>query len=632
MDRAAKIAHLLWRDAQRAAEARDRRAEKAKRSLAAFVQQAIAAGVIAGISKVEWGQHLERFCWVTQMQLEGWIVANELGTPAMIERQREAWERTGATWEDGLPDPWLRYVLVQNELDTLPPGTLKSTIVMVCACAWIWLHAPKFSYGAASGIDANVTRDSNATRDLIKSRWFRETFAIAWTDHDVQDEGLEDAATIGIRSDNDSVSDWGTTVGGRRYSRTIQRGFTGLHVDGTFIDDPDDADKVWNEAARLLPQNRFTRAIENRVNDEHRSIRKVMQQVVHAQGFHAYLLSIARWTKEKPKGWFWFCLAAEYGFHPDDAPKDGPYGPVDWRAEKGELLHPRLSAGVLADKLDKLGPMLYQAQYNQNAKTTTSGMLEQRHARFFVIEGTDVALLRRRPDGCPDREAQPPIVVKLTDLDRITLSVDAANSLDPKPGAKVSAVGLVVGGCKGESRFVLDDRTRVLGVSGTYRAIYEVLRAWTIERVLVELKALGASVINEVERSIRRGWYLDEKDQKVELLGPDGKKVRCVVEPFNPGQTSKPQRAVALVPPWERGEIFMLDGAAWLYAQVDTNRKTVDEGFVGEVCSFSSSGGGSRRSDRMDSLSQFVARYAAASDVKDRWKARSKSMAVHARR
>jgi hypothetical protein len=615
MDRAAKIAYLQERDAQRVAEARDRRAEKAKRSLSSFVQQAIAAGVVAGIAKVEWGQHLERFCWFTQLQFEGWIVAAGLGTPAMIQRQREAWERTGAKWEDEKPEPWLRYVLVQNELDNLPPGTLKSTIVMVCAVAWMWLHAPKCSFGAASGIDANVTRDSNATRDLIKSPWYRETFAIRWTTHDVVDVGLEDAATIGIRADADSVSDWATTAGGRRYSRTIQRGFTGLHVDVTLLDDPDDADKVWNESARVLPQNRFTRAIENRVNDEHKSIRKVMQQVVHAQGFHAYLLSIARWSPDKPKGWWWFCLAAEYGFQPEDAPKEGPHGPVDWRTEKGQLLHPRLSAGVLADKRDKLGPFGYEAQYNQNAKTIVSGIFERRHSRFFVLEGTNVAGLRRRPDGCPDREAQPPIVVKLSDLDRFTLSVDAANSLDPKPGAKVSAVGLLVGACQGENRFALDDRTKVLGVSGTYRAIYETLKLWPIERVLVELKALGAATINEVERSIKRGWYLDEEDKRVELVGPDGHKIRCAVEAFDPGKTSKPQRAMAMVPMWERGEFFMLDGATWLHTQVDANRKTIDEGFVGELCSFTPSGGGSRRSDRIDAASQFVARYSNTNDT-----------------
>lgn len=588
--------------------AKTARATLARRWLADFVKQAIAAGVVHGISKVEWGPHLDALCFSTQMQLEGWLVAYGHGTAEMIARQAEAWRRTGATWEDGEPEPWLRYVLVQNEVDNLPPGTLKSTIVMVLANAWVWLWCETFAFGAASGIDANVTRDSNATRDVVKSKWYRETFRIAWVAGDDED-------AVGIRADNDAVSDWATTAGGRRYSRTIQRGFTGLHVDGTFLDDPDDADKVWNEAARLRPQNRFTRAIENRVNDEHRSIRKVMQQVVHPEGFSAYLLSIARWSPQNPKGWAWLCIAAEFGFGPEDAPAETPYGWRDWRTEKGELIHPRLSAGVLADKRSKLPG--YEGQYNQNPGRLGSGMFERRHSRFFVFENENPAALRRRPEGCPSRADQPPIVIRLSDLDRITLSVDAANSLDPKPNGKVSAVGLIVGGCRGEERYGLDDRTRVLGVSGTYRAIFDLIRAWPLHRILVEEKALGPSVIAELQRAIRRGWYIDpDTDERIVLLGPDGKPTRAVVEAHNPGKDTKIQRAHAMLPVWEQGLIFFHDGAPWLYPQVDENRKTVDEGCVGEVCSFPSS----RRSDRVDAWSQFVAHYRGVVDARSRWK------------
>lgn len=595
---------LVWEERVRIAT--NARATLAKRWLSHFVRQAIAAGVVHGIRKVIWGPHLEAFCLHTQLQLEAWLVAYGYGTAEMVERQREAWERTGAQWEDGLPNPWERYVLMQNTVDNLPPGTLKSTIVMVCACAWIWLHCPHFSFGAASGIDANVTRDSNATRELVRSPWYRDTFAITWeaSEDIAPDEDEEKDPDFDIDSKKDSVSDWKTTRGGHRYSRTIQRGFTGLHVDGTFIDDPDDADRVWNEAARVRPQNRFTRAIENRTNNEHRSIRKVMQQVVHPEGFTAYLLSIARWSPAMPKGWFWYSIPAEWGFQPEDAPRETPYGLRDHRTERGAIIHPLLSAGVLADKRLKLPD--YEAQYNGNAERRAKGMFERRHSRFFVWRGTNAAVLRRRPLGCPDRFEQPPVEIALSDLNDITLSIDAANSLNPKPGAKVSAVGLVVAGCRDAERYVMDDRTRVLGVSGTYRAVFDLIRAWPLDRILVEEKALGPSVINEIILAIRRGWFVDaETDERIELLGPDGKRARPEVEAVSPGKDDKVQRAHAMLPPWERGEIFMLDGAPWLYPQVDENRKTVDEGTVGEVCSFPNS----RRKDRVDSLSQFILKY-----------------------
>lgn len=606
--------------AERRRIAKAARATLARRYLSHFVRQAIAAGVVHGIRKVEWGWHLEAFCWVTQMQLEGWLVAYGKGTPEMVERQRRAWERSGAKWEDGLPNPWERYVLVQNELDNLPPGTLKSTIAMVCANAWIWLHEPAFAFGAASGIDANVTRDSNATRDLVRSDWYGDTFEINFAATD----DVEPAADpefdswhekeFGIDAKKDAVSDWATTAGGHRYSRTIQRGFTGLHVDGTFIDDPDDADRVWNETARLRPQNRFTRAIENRVNDEHRSIRKVMQQRVHAEDFSYYLLSISRWSPSSPKGWMWFCVPAEFGMQPEDAPRETVWGVFDPRMNAGETMHARLSPGVLADKRTKLPG--YEGQYNCNPNRQVNGIFERRFSRFFVVKGTNVAMLRRRPEGCPDRHQQPPIELDLADVRDLTLSVDAANSLDPKPGAKVSAVGLVVGGCVDEHRLILDDRTRVLGVSGTYLAIYEAIRLWMLDRILVEEKALGPSVIRELEIAIRRGWYLDpETDERVPLLGPDGRPAAPEIEAVNPGKDSKVQRAHGMLQPWQRGELLMLDGAPFLYPRVDENRKTVDEGYVGEICSFTGRG----RTDRVDATSQFIARYRDESSEIERW-------------
>lgn len=587
-------------------------AELARRSLADFFRQAVAAGEVEGISQLEWGNHLELHCFEVQMQLEGWLVANGHGTAEMVDRQREAWERTGATWEDGAPEPWLRYVLVQNAIDNLPPGTLKSTIVMVCAQPWVWLKCPTFSMGALSGIDANVGRDSRASRELVRSSWYRETFEISWTDIDDPDAEPED---LGIKRDADAVEAWATTAGGKRISRTITRGLTGAHVDFIAFDDPDDADRVYNEADRLRPQNRWSRVVETRVNDDHRSIRRVMQQVTHPDGFTTHVLSILRWTAATPKGWSLLCLPAEYGYGPDDAPAETPYGTRDWRTEKGQTLHPRLSPGVLADRRLKVPG--YDYQYNQRRDTITEGILGRQFARFFVFEGERTPT-RARPLGCPSRADEPAVVVPRSAVRDLTLSVDAANSLDPKPGAKVSAVGLVVGGCWGERRLICDDRTRVLGVAGTYLAIYELVAAWALDRVLVELKALGAGVILELSLAIRRGWYIHpETHERVELLGPDGKRPRCAVEEFKPGTDSKPQRHHAMVPAWQQGEILLMDGADWLYPVVDDSRRTVDEGYIGELCSLPKS----RRTDRADATAQFVARYRQTVDPREKWRA-----------
>jgi len=602
--------------------------EIARCSLADFAQQAVAAGVVDGTRRLDWGPHLDALCDALQFQLEGWIVANGPGADepeeererwlrkhqAMIARQAACWEATGATWEDGEPEPWFRYVLAQNVIWNVPPSTWKSTLAMVIANAWIWLWCPTYSFGAASGMDSNVDRDAKATRDLVRSRWYRETFSITWEMEALDDDGTRAAreaarladADLGVKRDTDAVSDWATTAGGKRRSRTINAGFTGTHVDGFALDDPDDADKVWGEADRLRPQNRYTRAIENRVNSELRCIRLVLQQRVHVEDFTAYLLSRKRWSPHNPKGWIWVCIPAEYGRGPKDAPAVAPWGRIEWRTEPGQLIHPHITAGVLADKLQAGGgETLRDSQYNQNPQRVVAGILKRHHARFFVFEGEDPALLPERPEGCPRRAVMPPVVVKREQLTKRTLSVDANNTLEIKPGSKPSAVGLTVDAMIGGKTLVLDDRTLVTDVSGTYQAIYAAMAVWDLDEILVELKAAGPGVVTELRAAIRRGWYLDPKtDQRVPLLGPSGRPACPEIHLANPKE-GKAARNQGLVAPWERGDILLHDGAPWLYAQVDTSRKTLDDGFIGEVCSWP----GSQRGDRMDSLSQYVARH-----------------------
>lgn len=626
--------------ARRELERRAAEAELCRRSFADFVQIAIAQGVVDGIRRVDWGPHLETHCRSLQFQYEGWIVANGPARaskewPAwaerhaeMIQRQRDAWEREyeipvpegeeprleRPTWEDGEPEPWLRYVLLQNEVDNLPPATLKSTLACVLINAWVWLWAPAFAFAALSGNDSNVERDAKATRELVRSRWYRETFSIGWEMFPVDDvstQAAREAARLaneelGVKRDTDAVSDWATTAGGKRRSRTLNAGLTGSHNDGITLDDPDDADKVWGEAERVRPQNRWTRAGENRVNCEKRSIRRVLQQRTHVEDFTAYVLSKSRWSPSNTRGWAWLCLPAEYGFGPEDAPRVLPFGPVEWRAEKGRTIHPNLSPGVLVTARGR-NESGYEGQYNQNPARVVNGILERRHARFFVFEEERelIPRLRERPTGCLDRVNQPPVVIARGQLRHRTLSVDANNTLDLKPGAKPSAVGLTVDAMIGGDTFVLDDRTKVLDVSGTYLAIYETIAAWQLDEVLVELKAAGAAVVAALRETIRRGWFMHPvTDKRTELLGPDGKPARPEIRLANPKE-SKTARNQGLVEPWQRGTFFLHDGAGWLYAQADLNRKLVDEGFIGEVCSWPKS----RRGDRMDSLSQYAARH-----------------------
>lgn len=555
--------------------------ELAKRSLAEFVRQAWS--VLEGATKLIWNWHIEALCEHVQALFEGWLVDKGFATEEMIARVDAHWKRHGLTRVQG-------ELLVQNMIVNVAPISLKSRIIMAFAPAWMWLHAPSFKFGASSANDLNVKRDSLAHRDLVTSEWYRKSF-----DSDPIN-GKGRGILWSIRDDADAVGDWANTAGGERKSRTLLAGFTGMHVDGQLIDDPDDAQKVWNESKRRETQGQFTRAIENRVNDETCSIRIVCQQRVHVDDLTAYLLATKTWTITKRTGWMQLCIAMEFGMQPREVAEVTAFGWRDPRTMKGETLIPsRYPQRVLDDKRESLGSHGFEAQYNQNPTPLDGGMFKRSFLRFFVLPGTDISKLRKRPDGCRPREGEdsdPPVVLGVRadgsfELDWLTLTIDCSNGSE---SSSASAVGLLVVGGKGTMRFVFDDRTRVMGILEMYAAIKRCVRDWPVKRILIELKAAGSSVIAELNRAISAG----------ELIGPNGKAAQVVVDAVTDVKDSKVTRAHGMLPAYEQGLVFLLDGAAWLYPQGKG-----DEGHVGEVTSFPNS----KRNDRIDSMSQLMTFY-----------------------
>lgn len=579
--------------------------EYARRSFAEFVRQAVRAGVVHGVSRLQWSKHLDATCMHVQALFEGWLVAHGRGTVEQEQRVDATfalWGLTRKPYRKGRIDPLTGDLdedgdmLVQNMIENICPGTLKSTLVMVLANAWIWLHAPEFAFGAASANDKNVERDSDATRDVVTSEWYKEHFDITW----------------GIRADKDSKSLWMTTAGGWRLSRTIQAGFTGQHVHGMFIDDPDDADKVWSEAERRKTQSKYTRAMENRVVNEKTCIRFILQQRVHTDDLTGYNLNTKRWSPKNRMGWAWLVIPLRYGRAPADAPKVTPYGWRDWRATLDECMHPaRFPIEVIADKATTLGDHGMASQYDQNPTPLSGGMFEREKLRFFVWEGTNVGALRKRPDGCAPRDGEsglPPIVIrrdhifKKLPFDEIAVTVDC--SFGSQAQNTASQVGLLVVGKLNEEFYILDDRTQIMGVQEQNDKVAACVADWSpdVVRVLVENKALGPSVINELTKLLASG----------KLKGRDGKPVSVIVETIEvPSGDNKVIRARAMIPSFANSFVYVLDGADWLYPRKNDSGKVIDDGFVAEVCLFPFS----KRNDRVDALSQLITYYRDGGDT-----------------
>lgn len=506
------------------------------RSLAEFVRggwSVLEPGV-----ELEWNWHHDAICLHAQAMVEDWI------------RSRD--DRTFRS-------------RLHNLAINVGPVSLKSRIIMVFLPAWVWLRAPSWSVLCASGNASNVERDSIACRDLVTSEWYRETFGVRW----------------GIRPDLDRVAKWQTTAGGMRESRAMGSSFTGIHVDAILLDDPDDAAKVWGDAARRDTWIQW-KSMGNRLNDMKRPLRIVVQQNLHEEDLTSRLVREQSWLR----------LALPVEFDPDRrlelVSTTTLLGWSDPRKSKDEALHAiRFTAEVLADERVRLGSHGFAAQYNCNPRPLDGGMISRAWWRFFrpeqEVRDRDWHP-RPRPTGCRLPERDPTAVLARRrdgrlDLDWLTITVDATFG---STSDAASNVGLLLVGGQKQRRFVFDDRTRAMTFLETIAAIRDMVKRYPAGRVLIELKANGPGVVESLELALADGTLVDDV----------GRPVVLVVEGVGV-EGGKESRAQAMVPAIEAGLVYLLEGAAW-----------VDE-LVGEVSSFPNA----RRDDRVDALSQLMTRY-----------------------
>ncbi len=563
--------------------------ELMKRSFSRFTQNGYHA--IDG-TPLEWVPHVEALCLHLQAMFFGWLLVNrpQAAESWMREEIDAHWKRHGLTRVEG-------EMLVQNLLINIAPGTLKSRIVMVLFPAWVWLWAPNFTFACASSNDENVKRDSQLHREFVTTAgaleddesgrgWYVRTFDVQWRIKD----GSKDQRTGKKIVKSDSIGKWQTTAGGSRLSRTMLSGFVGVHVDGILVDDPDDPHRVFNDAERERTHSKWTKAIENRVVHEMRSIRIIVQQRTHVDDLSGYVLAQSLWSTDNRAGWAWLVIPMEFGKGPRHAPEISPFGWRDWRTEFGQVLQEdRFPGRVLADKKRKLGTFGYEGQYNQNPEALDGGLMRRHWWSWFRLHDLEVSSAWHRPYGSKDATEHPAVVLgphktrpREYDLDWLEITVDSTFGSTEDTA---SAVGLLVVGGKGfGNKFVFDDQTEVRTFLQTVDAIKKLIRRYPARRILIELKANGTSVIEQLKKEMADGDVLDY----------NGKRTIVAVEGMEPGKDSKMARAQAMTPDVENGCIHLLEGAPWVDA------------FLAELCVFPRA----KRDDRVDALSQLVRHHA----------------------
>jgi len=265
---------------------------------------------------------------------------------------------------------------IKQLIINVPPGFSKSLTVSVLFPIWVWLTRATRKFMFATFDDSLANRDSERSRNLLVSQWFRELFgdlcghdpstcAHPRVIHSRHDQGPNRAE----RSDTQTV--WYNAAGGLRFSTTPESKATGWHANIQVVDDPTkpqavlggatDARNALERVGMWFSGTMATRRAEP-VSDFTRII--VMQRL-HDDDLAGRLLKVG--------GWVHVNLPME--FVPETRCAT-PWG-VDPRTERGELLCPaRFPGHVVAQLKVDMGPLLYSAQCQQNPVPPTGGVID----------------------------------------------------------------------------------------------------------------------------------------------------------------------------------------------------------------------------------------------------------------
>ncbi len=443
---------------------------------------------------------------------------------------------------------------ISRLLMNVPPGFSKSMLTSVLWPAWCWTTQPELRFLCCSHSLDLAMRDSVRCRRLLQSEWYQSYWPLVL----VGDQNAKG------KYENDHNG----------FRQAVAAGsVTGARSDHFIIDDPHSVESANSEAMRDTTTQWFLEAVPTRMNnpsavyDEEGNVIKpassivVIMQRLHTQDVSGLIL-------ERNLGYTHLMLPME--FEPDRRCSTN-LGFEDPREELGELLFPeRFPEDVVERDKRILGPYAYAGQFQQRPAPRGGGIIKRDYWQLwddneaaaqglnsadsfpptdFVLVSVDTAYTEKQENdasyitvwgvwqrggsqaknmltqaGAPiqlvdGRDTMPCLMLLWAKELRVTLHGDTVIQEPGEPKAMFRARQL-------ENRGLVE---WIEYAANTYRA----------ERVLIEAKASGITVAQELKRIYKTANW------EVELV--------------NPGNMDKVARCYAVQASFANGQIYAPD-------------------------------------------------------------------------
>lgn len=337
-------------------------------------------------------------------------------------------------------DRRIRYLMIN-----IGPGYAKSIIASVMFSAWLWARNPQTKIIAATYASSLTIRDSIRTRDLVMSEWYQETFSADWSM---------------VKTNEDWISN---SKSGDRRALSVGGKATGFRADGQIFDDLLNASDKHSKPARDYARDWAISTMSSRFNDMRNGWRVVIGQRLHEEDPYGAMLATGKYEH--------LCLPSEFE---SKSRCSTSIGWTDPRTVDGELLFPELFTREVLEqaKLD-LGSYDYAGQHQQRPSPAEGGLFKRDWWRYY------------RPEELPA-------------MHMILISVDATF----KEAKDVDYVAIHVYGFNGPRAYLLARRHQKMGFTATKDSIRILYAEFRPSAVLIEDKANGPAIIEELSREI----------------------------------------------------------------------------------------------------------------------------------
>jgi predicted phage terminase large subunit-like protein len=333
---------------------------------------------------------------------------------------------------------------IRRLIINLPPRHLKSLMASIAFPAWCLGHDPSaqiLCVSYAQDLSDKLARDC---RSIMTSLWYRQIFPTRLAPH------------------RQAVQEFITTRQGYRLATSTGGVLTGRGADIILIDDPLKPEEALSNAQRKAANEWYDHTLYSRLNDKRHGAIVIIMQRLHEDDLIGHVLAQEGWEVLS------FPAIAEA----DEVHEiETIWGPQRFTRLQGEALHPDREPLETLDRIRRtIGEYNFAGQYQQSPAPLGGGLVK---AEWFKRYGE-----KDRPEH----------------FDRIVQSWDTANKATELSDFSVCTTW----GVKGKDLFLLGLFRRRLEYPALKRAVREQQSLFGASEVLIEDKASGTQLIQEL--------------------------------------------------------------------------------------------------------------------------------------